>query len=583
MADPDETPVAPDEGTATRSPLHARHEQTFPTLKPEEVDRLRRHGELRSYKQGEYLFRTGEPSPGMFIVLSGLVGITQRDGLGHVSPVVEQGEGQFLAEVGQLSGAPALVDGRAEEDTETLLIPGKSVRDVLITQAELGERILRALILRRVGLIQSGAGGPALVGPPTNGNLVSLEAFLSRNGLPHRVLDPEKDAEARILIDKYEPTEDELPLVVCPDGTVLKNPEEEALAEAMGMLDKPVDDKVYDVAVVGCGPAGMSVAVYAASEGLSVIAFDAHAFGGQAGASARIENYLGVPTGISGQALTARAFVQAQKFGAEARIPVEVEKLECANADGNFCLRIAGGDHARARAVVVASGACYRRPEIDRLKDFEGHGVWFWASPAEARLCQGAEVVLVGGGNSAGQAAVYLSANAKKVWMLVRGEGLADTMSKYLIDRIGAASNIEMLTRTEVVALEGTPQQGLQKVRWRHRDSGEETTRDIANMFLFVGADPSTAWLADCGVKLDKGGFVITGDGAPRKARRYSKELESSIPGVFAVGDVRAGSVKRVGSAIGEGAQVAAALHLYLAESSEPDDDCDPDLPLIKM
>ncbi len=351
---------------------------------------------------------------------------------------------------------------------------------------------------------------------------------------------------------------------------MLSNPSETALARQLGMIGSPRGRSVYDVAVVGAGPAGLSTAVYATSEGLSVIVLDQRAFGGQAGASARIENYFGFPTGISGQILTARAFIQAQKFGAEMMIPAAVKTLDCKRANGTFTLDVDGGELIQARAVVVASGAKYRRPSIADLADFEGRGVWYWASPNEARLCSGEEVVLVGGGNSAGQGAVFLSAHAAKVRMMVRGPSLADSMSRYLIDRIGAASNIELMTETEIVAMSGAPNVGLEKIRWRHHRTGAETEAQIRNVFLFIGADPATEWLKGCGVMMDKAGFVITGGRLAEGESPLSSALESSIAGVFAVGDVRSGSTKRVGSAIGEGAQVVAAIHGFLANSPGP-------------
>jgi thioredoxin reductase (NADPH) len=302
---------------------------------------------------------------------------------------------------------------------------------------------------------------------------------------------------------------------------------------------------------------------------LSVAVCDTRAFGGQAGASARIENYLGFPTGISGLALTARAYNQAQKFGAEMMIPVEVMALDCSRDDGAFGLKLEGGEVLRARSIVVASGARYRRPEIDNLADFEGRGVWYWASPIEARLCAEQEVILVGGGNSAGQAAVFLSGHAKKIHMVIRGGGLGASMSRYLIERIEAASNIELVFNTEVVALEGAQEVSLERVRWRSRLSGEESTIEIRNLFLFVGADPATGWLDGCGVMVDRGGFVVTGEQC-KKGEGQASALETSVPGVFAVGDVRSGSVKRVGGAIGEGAQVVAALHGFLGDAAKP-------------
>jgi thioredoxin reductase (NADPH) len=551
-----------------------RYEQTFPTLTPQEIARMRRFGAERNYRNGETLFETGKPGPGMFVVLSGHVAITQRDGFGHVTPIIDQGPGQFLAEIGQLSGRVALVDGHAEGEVETLLIPPERLRALLVAEADLGERIMRALILRRVSLIRGGAGGPVLIGPSDSAGVIRLQGFLTRNGYPHHLLDPVADTDAAELIARYSPSQADLPLVVAPDGTVLRNPREAELARAMGMIRALAKDKVYDVAVVGSGPAGLSTAVYAASEGLAVAVCDTRAFGGQAGASARIENYLGFPTGISGHALTARAFNQAQKFGAEVMIPVEVKSLDCSYGDGAFGLKLDNGDMLRARSVVVASGARYRRPEIENLADFEGRGVWYWASPIEARLCTDQDVILVGGGNSAGQAAVFLSGHARRVHMVIRGGGLGASMSRYLIERIEAAPNIELIFNAEVVGLEGTKDGSLERVRWRSRLSPEEITLNIRNLFLFVGADPATGWLDGCGVLVDRAGFVVTGardnaqgnkgEGQPASA------LETSVPGVFAVGDVRSGSVKRVGGAIGEGAQVVAALHGFLGDAAKP-------------
>src|SRR3954464_9405072 len=551
------------------SAMFPRHEQTFPALTAPEIARMRRFGGMRSYKHGEKLFETGKPGPGMFVILSGHVAITQRDGLGHVTPVIDQGPGQFMAELGQLSGRIALVDATAEGDVETLLIPPERLRALLVAEADLGERIMRALILRRVSLIQGGVGGPVLIGSSSSRDVIRLQGFLTRNGYPHHLLDPVSDKDAADVVARYTPRPEELPLVVIPDGTVLRNPAESEIARAMGMLRAIAKDKVYDVAIVGSGPAGLSTAVYAASEGLAVAVCDARAFGGQAGASARIENYLGFPTGISGMALTARAYNQAQKFGADVMIPVAVMALDCSRDDGTFGLKLDDGDVLRAKSVVVASGARYRRPDIEQLADFEGRGVWYWASPIEARLCAAQEVVLVGGGNSAGQAAVFLAGHARRVHLVIRGGGLGASMSRYLIERIEATPNIELVFNTEVVGLDGNAS-SLERVRWRSRLSGEESTEEISNLFLFAGADPATGWLDGCGVALDRAGFVVTGAQSDRNLGRLVPPLETSVPGVFAVGDVRSGSVKRVGGAIGEGAQVVAALHGFLGNAAKP-------------
>src|SRR5271166_4918239 len=516
-----------------------RHEQTFPALTAPEIARMRRFGEIRTFKNGERLFETGKPGRGMFVVLSGHVVITQRDGLGHVTPVIRQGVGQFIAEIGQLSGRVARVDGHAEGAVETLLIPPDKLRALLVAEADLGERIMRALILRRVNLIQGGVGGPVLIGQSNSPSVAGLQSFLTRNGFPHHLLDPDRDHDAAELIERYSPSPSDWPLVVTANGTVLRNPSENTLARAIGMIGGPRGAKIYDVAI-----------------------------GGQAGASARIENYLGFPTGISGQALAGRAFTQAQKFGADIMIPMSAKSLDCSRKDGSFALSLECGDVLRSRAIVVASGARYRRPGIENLEKFEGRGVWYWASPVEARLCAEQEVVLVGAGNSAGQAAVFLSGHAKKVVMIIRGGGLGASMSRYLIERIEATPNIELIFNAEVVGLEGDGDASLERVRWKSRLSPEVMTDDIRNLFLFVGADPATGWLDGCGVTLDRGGFVVTGAQSDLNQGRLVPQLETSMPGVFAVGDVRSGSVKRVGGAIGEGAQVVAALHGYLADPS---------------
>src|ERR1700677_5035860 len=545
-----------------------RYQETFPALTAQEIDRLRRYGSLRRYSDGEKLFEAGKISPGMFVVLKGLVAITQRDGLGHLTPIAEQGEGQFLADVGQLSTRATLVDGTAEGDVETLLIPTEGLRALLVAEADLGERIMRALILRRVALLQGGAAGAVLIGSAGAADVIRLEGFLTKNGYPHHLLDPARDPEAKEVIARYTDVVGGLPLVICPDGSVLGNPSEAAVSRQIGLTAPSRSNFVYDVAGGGGGPAGLSTPVYGCSEGLTVAVLDTRAFGGQAGASARIENYFGFPTGISGQALTARAFVQAEKFGAEMMIPAVVRTLDCSRARGALGLEIEDDGRIEARTVVIASGARYRRPACHNLASFEGRGVWYWASPIEARLCAGEEVILVGGGNSAGQAAVFLSGHAAKVRMMVRADGLAASMSSYLIDRIAAAPNVELMTQTEIVAVHGD-QDGLDRVRWRDRGTGAETEKPIRNVFLFIGADPAAAWLEGCGVEVDKAGFIAT-VGATGADGRATAPLQTSVPGVFAVGDVRSGAVKRVGAAIGEGAQVVQALHGFLSDFKSP-------------
>ena len=550
MADPGAQSII-----ATRSP------QMFPTLAATEIDRLRRFGEVRAFASGEALMRMGESGHGLNIILSGQVAITQRQEVGAGHLIVTHGPGGFMGELAQLSGRPSLVDAHAQGDVAALAIPPERLRALLVAEAELGERIMRALILRRVGLLETGAGGPVIIGGGDDPDVRRLEGFLARNGHPRQRLDPAVDPEARALIDRFNVRGDHLPIVLCPGGELLRNPSESRMARCLGMV-RPIDpERIYDVAVVGAGPAGLATAVYAASEGLSVLVLDCRAFGGQAGASSRIENYLGFPTGISGMALMARAFNQAQKFGVETAIPDEAATLSSDPA-GGFRLGLIDGEQVRARAVVVATGARYRRLDLAGLDEFEAASVHYWATPLETRLCAGQEVALVGGGNSAGQAVVFLAQHVSKVWLLVRGLGLEASMSRYLIDRIAGLANVELVPNAEVSALHG--QDGvLDALSWRDRATGAETRRTIGHLFLFIGADPNTAWLRGSGLALDANGFVRTGADLDEDRRA----LESSMDGVFAIGDVRSGSIKRVAAAVGEGAQVVATLHAHLSRA----------------
>ena len=538
-----------------------RAAQMFPTLSEAEIARLRRFGEVREFATGEMLAKVGQTGLGLTIILSGAVEITQHHENRQGDPIVTHTPGSFMGELAQLSGRPTLVDARAVHDVTALMIPPDQLRAMLTAEAELGERIMRALILRRVGLLETGSGGPIIVGHAYNGDVLRLANFLRRNGHPHQQLDPETDDEARTLVDRFHVQEEELPIVLCPGGQLLRNPTEAGLARCIGLLG-PIDpERLYDVAIIGTGPAGLAAAVYAASEGLQVLALDCRSFGGQAGASARIENFLGFPTGISGMALMARAYNQAQKFGVEMAIPDEAVSLECANIErGVQRLMLANGERVRARAIVIATGARYRRLGVADLEAFEGSSVHYWASPLEAKLCQSENVALVGGGNSAGQAAVFLSANAAHVTMIVRKD-LKETMSSYLIERIGGIANIDVVTDSEVTALEGSDGR-LNRIRYRTRASGEEIPLDVRHLFLFIGAEPNTDWLGGTGIELDERGFIRTGHGA----NDGFHPLETNRTGVFAIGDVRSGSVKRVAAAAGDGAQVVAALHAYLAE-----------------
>ena len=549
---------------AAASIIETRRHQMFPTLEAAEIERVRRFGEVCRYAPGEALTTLGHVARGFMVILAGHVEMTQRGESGQHTLIVTHGPGQFMGELAQLAGRPSLVDGTATEPVEALIIPPDKLRALLIAEAELGERVMRALILRRVGLLQTGAGGPVIVGRAENGDVLRLQGFLRRNGHPHTQLDPETDAEAKALIERFQVDPGQLPIVLCPGGELLRNPSEVELARCIGLVG-PIDpDHVYDVAIVGAGPAGLAAGVYAGSEGLSALVLDCRSFGGQAGASARIENYLGFPTGISGIALMARAYNQAQKFGVEMAIPDEVTNLACGKADGApFVLKLINNERARARAVVIASGARYRQLAVDNLEEFEGASVHYWASPLEGKLCAGQEVALVGAGNSAGQAVVYLASQVAKVWLIVRGGDLGASMSRYLVDRIEGLPNVEVVTRTQITALEGKDGM-LEAVRWRKSGASEDVRHEIRHLFLFIGAQPNTDWLNGSGIALDPKGFVLTG-----RECKAARMLETSRRGVFAIGDVRAGSVKRVAASVGEGAQVVAALHAYLAETAD--------------
>jgi thioredoxin reductase (NADPH) len=541
--------------------VQTRREQVFLVLEPYEVERLHRFGTLRSYRSGESLAEAGKAIEGLVVVLSGMVQVVRHTPSGDEEMIVALGPGSFLGELAQLSGRPSFVDARAKEPVEALIIPSERLPALFIGEAELGERIMRALILRRMALLEEGSGGPIILGRAENRDVLRLADFLRRNGHPHQRLDPDADPEAKALIERFHIDSGQLPIVVCPNGQLLRNPSEGELARCIGLLKAIDPNRLFDVVIVGAGPAGLATAVYAGSEGLSVLVMDGRAFGGQAGASARIENYLGFPTGISGMALMARAYNQAQKFGVSLAIPDEVVGLDPDTGSGHHVLRLSSGEIVKARLIVIASGARYRRLVVEGLESFEGSSVHYWASPLEAKLCAAQEVALVGGGNSAGQAVVYLASQAAKVRLLLRGQDLASNMSQYLVDRIEGLSNVEVLTQATITGLEGADGI-LSAIRWR-RGTSDEVSRSIRHLFLFIGAEPNTDWLAGSGIVLDHKGFVLTGSNAGESRRL----LETSREGVFAIGDVRSGSVKRVAAAVGEGAQAVALLHAKLREA----------------
>jgi thioredoxin reductase (NADPH) len=557
--------------------IETRGHQMFPVFDAGQIETAKRFasGPAREFAPGDIVFEVGERQAPAWLVLKGSIDVVRRDGLNREAAITTHHAGQFSGELSQLSGRETLAQGMAgAEGCTALPFDAAHVRALIIGSAEIGEILMRAFILRRMGLLEAGEKGgvgSVLVGIPGTAELTRLEGFLRRNGYPYAVLDAVDDADGRAVVERFGVLPEELPLLLCPNGTVLKRPSDVEAGGCLGITPELDPNAVFDVAVVGAGPAGLAAAVYGASEGLSVLVLDSRAFGGQAGASARIENYLGFPTGISGLALAGRAFNQALKFGAEIAIPLEVAKLDCGGVDGKSCgslkLELTNGNVVRARTVVVASGARYRRPPIANLAEFEGAGVSYWASPVEAKLCAGEEVALVGGGNSAGQAVVYLAPKVKYLHLVVRGAGLEASMSQYLIDRIKALPNVELHTNTEIVGLEGDGASGLTGAVFRCRRTGETHACALRHLFLFIGADPNAGWLQDC-VQVDDKGFVVTGtelaNGAGA-ARRQARPLETSWPGVFAIGDVRAGSTKRVAAAVGEGAAVVAQIHSVLA------------------
>ena len=499
------------------SVIKTRGHQLFPVLDAVQIDTAKRFasGPSREFAPGEIVYDVAERHVPVWLVLKGSINVVRRDGLNHQAAITSLGPGQFSGEVSQLAGAATLASGRAgPEGCTALPFDGAHVRALMVGSAEVGEVMMRAFILRRVGLIEEGGVGSVLVGTPGTPELVRLEGFLGRNGYPYTVLDASGDAEGRAIVERSGVLPEELPLMVCPNGTVLKRPTDAEAGIILGITPELDPKTIFDVAIVGAGPAGLAAAVYGASEGLSVIVLDQRAFGGQAGASARIENYLGFPTGISGMALAGRAFNQALKFGAEIAIPLEVARLDCGTPDQEggepMRLELTNSSTVRARTVVVATGARYRRPPIPNLSTFEGRGISYWASPVEAKLCEGEEVALVGGGNSAGQGVVFLAPKVKRLHLVVRGSGLEASMSRYLIDRIAALPNVELHTGTEVVALEGDEVTGLTAAVFRERATGATHTCPLRHLFLFIGADPNTSWLNRC-VALDNKGFVVTG------------------------------------------------------------------------
>jgi thioredoxin reductase (NADPH) len=541
--------------------------EAFPVLTAEQINRVRHASKVRKVEVGEVLFEPGDSDVGFFVLLSGSMEIVQPDMRGE-RPIVTHGAGSFTGEITMISGRRCLVRGRVTAAGEFLEMSNHDLRTLVARDAELSEIFMRAFILRRVELINRGQGNVILLGSRHSAQTLRLREFLTRNGHPHTYVDLDTDSTYQDLLDHFHVTLEEIPVVICNNRTVLRGPSIQELARCLGLNAHITASEVKDLVIVGAGPSGLAAAVYGASEGLDVLVIEAESPGGQAGSSSKIENYLGFPMGISGNELAGRAAAQAQKFGAKVLIANSVTKLNCDRRP--YELSVDCGQTIRARTVVIASGAQYNKPKIDNLKKFEGQGVYYGATYIEAQLCGKDDALVVGGGNSAGQAAVYLSQTAGKVHMLVRASRLSDTMSRYLIQRIEENPAIEVHYRTEIVGLDGDTQ--LQRVTWQDKNTGKISSHDIRHLFIMAGASPRTEWLKNC-LALDNKGFILTGrelDPVLHDFKwplpRVPLMLETSLPGVFAVGDVRAGNVKRVAAAVGEGSIAISLVHRVLAE-----------------
>jgi thioredoxin reductase (NADPH) len=532
-----------------------REAQTFPVLSEDMVARMMPYGREEAVKRGTALYTRGERSVDFFVVLDGSIQVLDTDEHGVASVFTTHRARQFTGELDLFNGRAILVSGRAGEDSRVLRVNPAEFRHMVSAEADISELIMRAFILRRVGLIRHSHGGVTLIGSGHAADTLRLQRFLERNAYPHRLLDTDADPDAGGFLDCFAITPDQLPVVIATGDCVLRNPSTPGLADALGLTETLDPERIHDVVVVGAGPAGLAAAVYAASEGLDTIVIEGLAPGGQAGTSSKIENYLGFPTGISGQALAGRAQVQAQKFGARLAIARPAAALDCSTDP--YVVTLEDGQRVSARAVIVASGARYRKLDVPDYAKFEGQGIHYAATAMEANLCSGEEVLVVGGGNSAGQAAVFLSRSARHVHILVRSRGLAATMSDYLVQRIDSSAQITLHTHSSVTALEGDSL--LRHVTWTDVKSGKEQRHPIGNMFVMIGAEPNTDWLDGC-LALDDRGFVHTGADAPGATSAYA----TSKPGIFAIGDVRSGSVKRVASGVGEGSVVVSSVHQYL-------------------
>ena len=541
-------------------------DRIFPTLTPTQATRIAAHGHRRSTVRGEVLVEVGAQAIPFFLVVTGEVEAVRPSDAGETL-IVRLQTGQFSGEATMLSGRRAIARLRVSEPGEVIHIDREQLLTLIQTDAELSEILMRAFILRRVALIARDLGDVVVIGSTHSSGTLRVKEFLTRNGHPYHTLDLDRDRDAQELLDRFHVSVADVPVVICRGSAALRNPTNAQIADCLGFNEQIDRTRINDVVVIGAGPAGLAAAVYGASEGLDVLVLESNVPGGQAGSSSRIENYLGFPTGISGLDLTGRAYAQALKFGARVIVAKGAARLSC---DGQrYAVAIDDGPPIPARTVIVATGAEYRKPTLDNLSTFEGAGVYYGATPMEAQLCVGEEIVVVGGGNSAGQAAVFLASTARRVHMLVRGQGLADTMSRYLIRRIEENPAIVLRTRAQIVALEGNG--ALERVKWRDDQNGEIESHDIGHVFVMTGANPNTRWLAGC-LAVDEKGFVKTGPDLSSDELAKAKWpltrppylLETSRPGIFAVGDVRGGNIKRVASAVGEGSIAIAFVHQVL-------------------
>jgi thioredoxin reductase (NADPH) len=540
----------------------------FPTLTPEQLKRVMRFGRRRSVAANEVLMDAGARYLQIYVVISGKIDITQP-WKGTEKPVASIGPGQFSGEVGFLSGRRILVRLRMVEAGEVIEIDRDALLEMVQTDTELGDLFMRSYILRRVELIEGNYGDVVLVGSMHSPHTLRIKEFLTRNGHPYTYLDLDRDEAATEMLDHFQTSVDDVPVMICRGQVVLRNPTNEAIADCLGFNISIDETQMRDVIIVGAGPAGLAAAVYAASEGLDVLVVEASAPGGQAGSSSKIENYLGFPTGISGLELAARAYTQAEKFGADVMIAKTASAISCDRTP--YTIEIEGGSRVSARAIVIASGAKYRKLAVENLSNFEGRGVYYAATRMESQLCGGEKVIVVGGGNSAGQAAVFLAQSAAHVILVCRSSDLGKSMSRYLIRRIEEMDNISVLLNTEIDSLDGDDH--LERVGWRNKISHDVEIANVRHLFLMTGAIPNTKWLNGC-VVLDSKGFIKTGpaltpedlDAKEWRLTRKPHLLETSMRGVFAVGDVRADNVKRVASAVGEGSIAIAFVHQVLNE-----------------